>query len=55
MQKKVSGLAEQLGVAAEIIAPKKELSAALEGNFDGRVFRGWRGDLIGTSLRAMLD
>jgi ribonuclease D len=50
----VSGCAEELGIATEIIAPKKELSAAVLGVRDSRVFRGWRKELVGSALLELL-
>lgn len=55
MQAAVSACAENLGVAAEIVAPKKELSAALNGDRTSRVFSGWRKDIIGQSLLEILQ
>lgn len=55
MQKRVARCAESLHLSAEIIAPKKELSAAvINGTRDSRVFSGWRRALIGDSLLEML-
>ncbi len=50
LQQKIADCATELGVASEIIAPKKELSAATSGDLSGRVFRGWRAELIGNHL-----
>jgi ribonuclease D len=55
MQRIVAACADSLGLAAELIAPKKELSAAMLGQRDSRVFRGWRRDLIGDELLGILD
>lgn len=55
MQTKVEACAEELNIPAEIIAPKKELSASLNGDRDSRVFTGWRRDVIGGSLLEMLE
>lgn len=55
MQKKVASRAKELDIAAEVIAPRRELAAALQGDFTGRVFRGWRRELIGDELREMAD
>lgn len=55
MQRLVSACAENLGVATEIIAPRKELSAAMLGTRDSRVFRGWRNELIGARLLELLE
>jgi ribonuclease D len=55
MQKLVSECARELGVSAEIVAPRKELSSALTGTRDSRVFRGWRLGLAGERLLALLE
>jgi ribonuclease D len=55
LQRRVSACAEELGVATEIIAPRKELAAALQGSRDSRVFRGWRNELIGAELLELLE
>ncbi len=55
MQKIVADCASDLGIAAETIASKKELSAVIiDGNRNSRVFEGWRRDLIGEQLTALL-
>jgi ribonuclease D len=55
MQARVAQCAKELGVAAETIAPRKELSAVvLEGERNVRVFTGWRKALIGEELARML-
>jgi ribonuclease D len=55
MQSAVSACAEHLNITAEIIAPRKELSASLNGSRDSRVFTGWRRELIGDALLEMLE
>ena len=55
MQAAVTACAEELNIAAEIVAPKKELSASLNGDRDSRVFTGWRRELIGEKLLDMLE
>ena len=55
MQAAVAACAEELTIAAEIVAPKKELSASLNGDRDSRVFTGWRRELIGETLLEMLE
>ncbi len=55
MQTVVSACAEELKIAAEIVAPKKELSASLNGNRESRVFTGWRREIIGETLLEMLE
>lgn len=54
MQQKVSSAAEELGIATEIVAPKKELAAALGGEKSSRVFRGWRREIVGDALAEIL-
>ena len=47
--------ANDLGIAAETIASKKELSAVISGgNRQSRVFSGWRKELVGDALAALL-
>jgi len=55
MQQVVAARAADLGISAEIVAPKKELSAAMLGNTDTRVFSGWRLDVAGTDLLKLLE
>lgn len=55
MQQYVASVADDLGLATELIAPKKELSAAMFGDRDLRVFSGWRRDVIGHELLALLE
>jgi ribonuclease D len=54
MQEQVSATAEELGLATELIAPRKELSLALLGSRDLRIFRGWRLEHVGLKLLEML-
>jgi len=55
MQSKVAACAEELGLAAETVASKRELSAVvLSGNPNSRVFSGWRAALIGDELLKLL-
>ena len=55
MQKRVAACADDVGIAAELIAPKKELSAAMLGNRESRVFSGWRQGLVGDELLDVLE
>jgi ribonuclease D len=55
MQRLVSACADELGIASEIIAPRKELSSALSGAREGRVFKGWRRTLVGAALLELLE
>ncbi len=55
MQQQVAECAADLGLAAETVAPKKELSAAINsGSRESRVFGGWRHEVIGDSLLKLL-
>jgi ribonuclease D len=46
----IADTARDLGIQAEVIASRKELTAALHGQRNLRVFRGWRRDLVGERL-----
>ena len=55
MQKKVADCADDLGLAAETVASKKDLSAVIiGGNRESRIFDGWRREIIGDDLQKML-
>lgn len=55
MQARVTQCAEDLGLAAETIASKRELSAVVvSGKTDSRVFSGWRREIIGDDLLKLL-
>ncbi len=55
IQRTIDECAGDLGLPAEVIAPKRELSAAVvAGVRDSRVFQGWRKNLIGDRLLGML-
>lgn len=55
MQAIVAECADKLALSAEIIAPRKELSAViLNRDTDSRVFRGWRREVVGEKLLALL-
>jgi ribonuclease D len=51
----VAKVAEELGIAAEIIAPRKELADAIEGQRSLRVFCGWRRQVAGERLLEILE
>jgi ribonuclease D len=55
MQAKVIACAEELNISADIVAPKRELSASLNGDRNSRVFTGWRREIIGETLLGMLE
>ena len=55
MQARVAACAKDLELAAETVASKRELSAVIiSGSRKSRVFSGWRADLIGADLLALL-
>lgn len=55
LQKAVAAVAKDLGIAAEVIAPRRELSAAVDGDRQLRVLRGWRREIVGNRLLELLD
>ncbi|MGB5244976.1 MAG: ribonuclease D [Woeseia sp.] len=55
LQKKVTACAQELGIAAEVLAPRRELLAAIDGAREERVLRGWRRDVIGLELLELLE
>jgi ribonuclease D len=55
MQAQVSKTADSLGIQPEVIASRKELTAALSGERRLRVFKGWRRELVGEKLLELLD
>jgi len=55
MQSAVDNCAAELGISAELVAPRKELSAVIiSGTRSSRVFQGWRRELIGERLLELL-
>ncbi len=55
LQGLITKRSKELDIAAEVLAPRKELSAAvLFGSRDTRVFGGWRRDVVGAELESML-
>ena len=55
MQAKVSKCADELGIAAESVASKRELAAVIFGGTrESRVFSGWRAELVGNELLELL-
>jgi ribonuclease D len=55
MQSRVAACAKELDIAAETVASKRELAAVIiSGNRNSRVFSGWRAELIGNELLALL-
>ena len=55
MQKIVAEVAGDLGLATEVVASRKDLSAAIiQDDRSSRVFRDWRRELVGDDLLALL-
>ena len=55
MQARVAACAENLDIAAETVASKRELSAIIvSGTRNSRIFKGWRAELIGDDLISLL-
>lgn len=55
MQARVQQCADELGINAETVASKRELAALIvSGSRESRVFSGWRRDIIGNDLLALL-
>jgi ribonuclease D len=55
MQSKVADCANDLDIAAETVASKRELSSVISsGSHDSRVFQGWRREIIGEQLLQLL-
>ena len=55
IQTRVAACAKDLEIAAETVASKRELSAVIiSGSRKSRVFSGWRAELIGDDLLALL-
>jgi ribonuclease D len=55
MQAKVASRADELGIVAEALASKRELTAVIIGGTrNSRVFTGWRAELIGNELLELL-
>jgi ribonuclease D len=55
MQTQVADCAADLGLAAETVASKRDLSAVIiGGDRESRVLSGWRRELIGDQLLTLL-
>ncbi len=52
---RVAIIAKDLNVAAEILAPRKELADAICGERASRVFSGWRQQVVGDQLLELLE
>ena len=54
LQKKVAAVAKELGIAAEVLAPRRELAAAAAGERELRMLGGWRREVLGKDLEPLL-
>lgn len=54
LQSIVAERAAELGIAAETIAAKKELSAIVAGESESPLYRGWRRDVVGNEIEALV-
>lgn len=55
MQARVARCSEELGIAAETLASKRELAAVIgSGRRDSRVFTDWRREIVGEDLLALM-
>jgi len=54
MQAVVASRAEELGISAELIAPRRDLAAVVAGDRESRLFQGWRKELLGDDLAELL-
>jgi len=55
LQKEVADAAGELDIAAEIVAPRRELAALSVGGNEARVLSGWRRDVVGARLAELLS
>lgn len=55
LQRRVAAAAGELAIVPEVVASRKELSAALSGARNLRIFKGWRRELLGEELLALLE
>lgn len=55
LQSVVNRIASELDIPAEVLAPRKELAAAvMAGERSSRLFSGWRADVVGSAVSAAL-
>lgn len=55
LAKKIAGIAESLELQPELLAPAREVRAAIAGDRDLRMFRGWRAEVFGNAVAESLD
>jgi ribonuclease D len=49
-----AGIAQELGISAEVLATRRELEKLAAGSRDSNLLRGWRQDVLGARLLAAL-
>ena len=54
LSNRVRELADSQGICATLIAPRKELERLVCGNRDSPLFQGWRKEIVGQQLAALL-
>ena len=54
MQEQVAAISQELDIAAEVLAPKRTLTAAMRGERSTNLFTGWRGAVVGERLATLL-
>ena len=55
LSKLVRAKAEQLGIAAEVLASKRDINALIRDSAHARVLRGWRYEIIGQELQQNIN
>ncbi len=55
LSRRVNAIAEELGIEAEVLVSMRELRAVVAGENGGRLFSGWRGDVVGAAVREEID
>ena len=55
MVKLVRATAEKLGIAAEVLASKRDINAIIRGTDNARALQGWRLDIVGEELLTLAN
>ena len=55
MGKLVRATAEKLGIAAEVLASKRDINAIIRGTNNARALQGWRRDIVGEELLTLAN
>jgi ribonuclease D len=51
----IRDIATELGIASEVVGSKRDILALIRGDKNARLIRGWRGELVGTRLLAVVN